>query len=385
MSSKITIVIVGGSYAGIAAAHAILKEIRTVKVILINPSDKFYFNIAAPRILAKPEAFEPEQYLLPIATGFSRYPKSSFEFIVGSASLINTIARTVRVGDAREVEYDYLLIASGSTTASTIGQHSLLAPFKSTGIKNIASSINSAQQKVASANVIVVAGAGPVGVEFVGELADVSGKSGGRDIILISGTSKLLPMLKDAAGDAAEKILLNKGVEIIKGQKVTRAEEDSSSGKWKVTLQNGKEITSDIYISTTGAIPNNSFIPPEFLSSEGWVGVDDGLRVKSSVGGDTGRPLPIFAIGDIIDRPSRLAMKVAEQVRVLTANLKADVLGHGKRLTYSPGQKMAMIIPVGETSGTGEMFGWVPWGKIVKMIKGKDFFVSRARTFISGK
>jgi hypothetical protein len=35
------------------------------EVTLINPSPTFYFAIAAPRILAKRDAFKPEQYLLP--------------------------------------------------------------------------------------------------------------------------------------------------------------------------------------------------------------------------------------------------------------------------------------------------------------------------------
>jgi hypothetical protein len=90
-------------------------------------------------------------------------------------------------------------------------------------------------------------------------------------------------------------------------------------------------------------------------------------------------------VGDVTTQPGWLAVKVADQVPVLISNLKADVLGNGKQLTYSPKQKMAMPVPVSQATGTGEMFGWVPWGKMISMIKGKDFFVSRARGFISAK
>jgi NADH dehydrogenase FAD-containing subunit len=60
MTTKTTIVIIGASCAGISTAHSILKELPTVKLILINPFSKFYFNISAPRILAKPSPFKPE-------------------------------------------------------------------------------------------------------------------------------------------------------------------------------------------------------------------------------------------------------------------------------------------------------------------------------------
>lgn len=125
-----SVVIIGGSFASILSAHAILRDIPTAKVTLINASGKFFFNIAAPRILAKPTAIKPEDYLIEIAPLFGRYSPESFTFVEGKATSIDHAKRSVTIQDGRTVSYDYLIIASGSTTASTLEETSGLAPWK---------------------------------------------------------------------------------------------------------------------------------------------------------------------------------------------------------------------------------------------------------------
>ena len=50
-----TVAIIGASYAGLHIAHSLL-TVPDVKVVLVNPSTVFYWNIAAPRIVAKAKA-----------------------------------------------------------------------------------------------------------------------------------------------------------------------------------------------------------------------------------------------------------------------------------------------------------------------------------------
>jgi NADH dehydrogenase FAD-containing subunit len=103
------VVIIGASFAGIPNVHSLLKDIPSCKITLINPSPTFYFTIAAPRILAKRDAFKSEQYLLPIEKVFRVYPKNSFKFIQGHASAIDVSAKTVSIdNNARTISFDYL-------------------------------------------------------------------------------------------------------------------------------------------------------------------------------------------------------------------------------------------------------------------------------------
>lgn len=381
-SQAVSVVIIGASFAGIPIAHALLKDLPTVKVILINPSPTFYFTIAAPRILAKRDAFAQEQYLIPIEKEFSRYPKHRFKFVQGRASAIDISAKTVSVEDTERIAFDYLVIASGSTTAST-KRDAILIPFKQSNFDNMRDLIEDAQASISTAQSIVIGGAGPIGVELAGEIAEAARQNGRTvNITLVSATYRILPMLKPAGSTTAEKFLSSMGVKVVKNTKVSRAVQEPVLRSWTVTLDEGKQLKADLYIPTTGVLPNNEFIPTEFIDDNGWVIVDEELRVK---GKQESAPLPIFAAGDITNNSMRLSFKAQEQAAIVASNLKAEILGHGKRKSYSQGDKVMMVVPVGSTGGTGLIFGWTPWSSMVKMIKGKDFLISKAQSAIAAK
>jgi NADH dehydrogenase FAD-containing subunit len=72
MSGKKNIVVIGGSFGGIGVAQNILAFIPSVKVTLINTSKDWYFNIAAARILGKPNSTPLEKV---IYSTFSLLPR----------------------------------------------------------------------------------------------------------------------------------------------------------------------------------------------------------------------------------------------------------------------------------------------------------------------
>lgn len=336
--------------------------------------------IAAPRILAKPKAFRPEQYLLPIEKEFTHYSKDAFEFVLGSATSINADAKTVTVNNERTISFDYLVIASGSTSHSMKDDNSISIPFKSPKSGDVQILIEEAQQKISQATNIIIAGAGPIGVETAGEIAEAA-KERGADvhITLISATDRVLQPLKPRASEIAEDKLKQKKVDIIKSRKVTGATRSADGSTWTVSLDNGQSLVADIYIPTTGVVPNNNYIPQEFLDSQGWVTVDKELRVQAK----DGLKLPVFAAGDITNNSMRLSFKATEQAAVVAANLKAEITGKGKTRTYDQGNSVMMLVPVGSSGGTGQIFGWVPWSSFVKMIKGKDFLISKAQAAVA--
>lgn len=374
------VVIVGASIAGLKIAHSLL-EVPEIKVVLINPATTYYWNIAAPRIVAKPNAFKTEQYLLPIKDAFNNYPKESFEFIVGTATAIDVSSKTVAVtttdgsAEATSVSYDYLVLASGSTTPSTTGDiDGTSIPFKQSNRDDMKQLIATAQQRIAGAKEIVIGGAGPIGVELAGELAEAAAESGNNvSITLISATDRVLPMLKPSGSSAAEKLLKHKKVKVLTSTRVTGAE--ASDNQCAVSLDNGEKLTADLYIPTTGVVPNNNFIPAQFLDKDGWVKVDKEMRVTEN----------IYAAGDVTNNSMRLSFKAAEQAAVAANNLKTDILGKGERKTFDQGESIMMVVPVGGSGGTGQIFGMTPFSFMVKMIKGKDYFISKAASALNGK
>ena len=384
--APVNVVIVGAGIAGLVVAHSLLQGAPNVKITLINPSQTFYWNIASPRIVAKPKAFRPEQYLLPIKDSFAQYPTDAFEFVLGTATAINVSAKTVAVtlngsGDSKNISYDHLVIASGSTNPSTTGAVTGISiPFKPSNRDDMKQLVAAAQEQIAGAKEIVIGGAGPVGVELAGELAESLGKK--ATVSLISSAERVLPMIKASGSSVGEKKLKEKGVKIITSAKVTGAEKSTDGTKaWTVSLDNGKKLSADLYIPTTGAIPNNSFIPAQFLDSNGWVKVNKELRVQSP----GSSALPIYAVGDVNTNDMRLSFKATEQAKVAVANIMADILGKGERKSYDQGDSIMMLVPVGETGGTGQLFGMTPFSFLVKFVKGKDYFVSKAPQYVVGK
>lgn len=375
-----TVVIVGGSFGGLGVAQALLKDVPAVRVVLVSPSRTAFFNIASPRIFADPGAFPPEKYLFKIEDSFKKYGSSAFELIEGRVSAIDPAGKVVTIEESGKLlPYDYLLIASGSTTASALGRESAVVPFKSPNTGDIELLVKKAQEEIAGAETILVAGGGPVGVEFAGELAQAfRGKPRGK-ITLISLSSRLLPMLKEAASTKAKDLLQKNHVSVRTGRKVLRAEQDSSTKKWRVVLDDDQVITCDMFISTTGVLPNSSFIPTEYLTEDGWVKVDTEFRVK---GGNGNPDRYMYAIGDITAYPERLSTKVHEQIPIVASNIKADVLGLGPRSRYTPKGSVTMLVPVGGSGGTGQLFGLVPWNWLVAKTKGKDYFIGQAARFL---
>ncbi|KAJ5167349.1 Apoptosis-inducing factor [Penicillium canariense] len=384
--APINVVIVGAGCAGVSIAHSLLQGVPNTKVVLVNPSQTFYWNIAAPRIVAKPKAFKPEQYLLPIKDAFVQYPADTFEFIAGIATAIDVAAKSVSItpngsADSKSLPYDHLVIASGSTNPSSTGAVTgISVPFKPSNRDDIKEIVEAAQQQIANAKEIVIGGAGPVGVELAGELAEELGSK--ATITLISSADRVLPMLKPSGSYAGEKLLKQKNVKIITSAKVTGAAASTDGTKsWTVSLDNGNKVLADLYIPTTGAIPNSSFIPAEFLDADGWVKVNKELRVQAS----GGSALPIYAVGDINTNTMRLSFKATEQAKIAAANIKADILGKGDHKAYEQGNSVMMAVPIGETGGTGQMFGMTPFSFIVKLAKGRDYFVSKAAQALAGK
>ncbi|KAF7592359.1 hypothetical protein BBP40_000342 [Aspergillus hancockii] len=380
-SKKPTIVVIGASFAGIPIAHSLLKDVQTSKIILINPSPTFYFAVAGPRIMAKPMAFRTEEYLIAINSAFDQYPSDSFDFVQGRVSAINPDEKSVTVDDGTIIPFDYLVIASGSTTQSTT-RDDIPVPFKQSNLNNMATLIKNAQNAISLASRIVIGGAGPIGVELAGEIAEAAEQQGKSvTIILVSASYRVLPMLKESASKAAESLLAQKKVETIKSRKVTDATMSTDSRTWNISLDNGDQITADLYIPTTGVVPNSSFIPQEWLDNEGWVKVNSELRVQ----GRNNKHHPIYAAGDITNNSMRLAFKAAEQAAVVATNIKSDIVGHSsktKRRVYDQGNSVIMIVPVGASGGTGQLFGITLWSFMVKYMKSNDFFVSKARSMI---
>lgn len=386
--NPVSVVVIGGSSAGLGISHGLLKQVPNVRVTLINPSNEYYFNLPSPRIIAKPNSLSTSKYLYSITDAFKKYPLTSFNFIKGMVTGIDTENQTVTISkdapsastsSTSSVPFDYLVIASGSTTPASIGQSGLKVPFKSSGFEDISTTIKEAQDAIRYARSVIVGGGGPLGIEVAAELVEVPGVK--KEVTLISATDLLLPGVKGSVRKKSESLLTGKGVTVIKSTMIEQVERDLTSKKWTIRLSNGETMTADVYISATGVLPNNQFIPPSFLNERGWVNVDEFFQVKE---GGTSKST-IYAIGDITSHPYRLLSRIPKQVETVLANMKTSITQRGKLVSYSAEvQRKMMVVPVGDSTGTGQFGSWTLWGFLVWYFKGKDFLAYKAPGYLMG-
>jgi NAD(P)H-nitrite reductase large subunit len=159
------IVILGASYAGVGTAHRIFKQTSkdaSFKITLISPNTDIYWNMAAPRAAAG--VYGDEKVFQPIAPGFKKYG-DSFEFIIGTAQSLDFENKTIALADGKTIKYDYLILATGSRTKE-------VTPFKGLETtEKTKEALHELRQKIKQSSTIVIAGGGPTGIEFAGELA----------------------------------------------------------------------------------------------------------------------------------------------------------------------------------------------------------------------
>lgn len=408
------IVIIGGSFAGISAAHVLLRHILpplsaassiTYKVTLVSPSAFFFWKIASPRSVVKPDQLSPEQQFVPITDGFKEYDSSRFEFVQANVTQLDHGSKKLAVEDTASKEnrhydifYDSVLICTGTTQTSPLfSQHGTdLATRKA---------FADIHEKIPKAKTIVVAGGGAVGTELAGELGDVYGHS--KDVTILSGSTRLLPRLAPSKSSAAENALKQLGVKVVHNLLVTSATD--INGKTNLKFSDGTERAVDVYIPSVGDKPNSGFLPKEWLNERGFVktkvetlrldvpGVS-GVYVLGSVGSyATGGVLDIYngvrpcCESVRVDLFSALPPQVQDEME---ANNKASLFCSlvkstpslkEQRLLHKPWSGTFQFVPIGRNHGVGVIADWGLPSWAVVMAKGKTFLIENAPLLVIGK
>ena len=414
MAAVHQIVIVGASFSGIPAAHGLLKDIlpplsaggkQGYKVILISLSPDFYWKIGAPRAIVAPEKLPTEKVLVPIADGFKSYSKEQFEFVCASVESIDPAAKTVQTSTPASIHYDSLVIASGTSFGGPLWSIS-------GGSEVLTEALNDIHKRLPIAKSVLVVGGGAAGVETAGELGENYG--GKKEITILSGSSQLLPRLKNTnVGKDAEGRLKKMGVKVINDSiKVTSTSE--ADGKTTAKLSNGTEMVVDVYFDATGDKPNNKFIPEAWLNATGYV-----KTVAQTLRLDVPDTTGVYCLGTVGSYSDGSVLDTKFALKPLLESIRLDLMGQRETSTASitsadpspsgwiswltswvpyfgstePGKRKVLykkiqsdmqFVPVGSTQGVGVIFGYKIPSFMVKMIKSKDFMIGNVPKLING-
>jgi NADH dehydrogenase FAD-containing subunit len=341
--------------------------------MLTPQNSHFYWNLASVRAIV-PNQIKDNDLFIPLKTALSRYPQESWELVIGSASAADFEAKTVEVnvsGDntTRTFSYDQLVLATGSRCESPT------VPWKAAGsYEDAIATLHETANKVQAAQHIVVAGAGGTGIEVAGELGFEYGKT--KEIVLLCSGEKLANGHSVAPAAAHELKKLNVAIKYGVRAQETRP---AAQGKTDVVLSNGETITTDVYLPTTGLVPNTEYIPARHLSADPnyrTVLVDEFLRVQDA--------RDVWACGDVVSKPragffitQKQAAGVAKNVELALAGAEPTVV---KGLPVD-----VFACAVGRSRGVGRINNSIKLPSImVWAVKGRTLGLDMVGKYING-
>jgi NADH dehydrogenase len=224
------VLILGGGFGGLLAAKALRRA--PVQVTLI---DKRNFHLFQPLLYqVATGSLAPGQVAAPLR-GILRKQMNT-RVLLGEAADLDPTVRTVLLSDGDRIEYDSLIVATGSESSyfgsdewrqwapslksmeeATAIRHKILYAFEA------AERASSPEERRAWLTFTIV-GAGPTGVELAGALAEIATRTL-RDefrsirpeeaqILLFSGSSRALPTYPEELSVKAERALIRLGVRV---------------------------------------------------------------------------------------------------------------------------------------------------------------------------
>jgi NADH:ubiquinone reductase (H+-translocating) len=382
VGSRPRVVIVGAGFGGMAAARVLGRAAADVVVV-----DRDNYHGFWPLLYQVATAgLDAQDIALPVRRSLSRLP--GVEVRLGVVERVDTERRLVCLaGDAAPVEYDYLVLAAGSVTA-TYGVDGVAE--NSFPLKTIPDAVRLRNHLItrfeqldadpASARDgdldVVVAGGGPTGVELAGALSELIGADLARDfphldlahakIHLVEMTDELLGGFSSASRKRARRDLVARGVDVKLGVAIRRIADGH------VEFADGTSLAAGTVVWAAGVRPNPLAAALDLpLSKRGGIVVSDDLSVP-------GHP-EVFAIGDLataIDphgRPYPQLASVAIQqgryvARVIERRIDGRIAGKpAPRFHYLNRGIMATIgrraavadLPLGVHLGGS--LGWFSW------------------------
>lgn len=294
------IVIIGGGFAGIAAALSLeRKHLSNTKITLISDKPHFEYHAALYRLVS---GSSPLEVCIPLNEVFFG---KDVEIIEDKIVAIDKSAQFTSGVSGSRYEYDYLVLALGSET-NYFGIPGLKE--FSYGMKSITEALRLKQhvvetlltckidfankvEQICDANFVVI-GAGATGVEMAGQLIVYARKMAadyGIDpslvsVELIEGAPKILPALPKKFTDRIEHHLRGLGVNIFLNRSIEREECE------EVYLKD-MQIKARTVIWTAGVRANTLYETLGFpVDKRGKVVVDEQLRPKDDA--------KIFIAGD---------------------------------------------------------------------------------------
>jgi len=306
---KTDVLIIGGSAAGLAVAMAGKSHYPNKSFLLIRKEEQVMIPCGIPYIFGSLES--SNQNVLPADAA---YDKAGIEYMIGEVAILNRKEKKCILIDQEEIEYDKLVLATGSTP--TIPKW-----LPGTDLKNVFTIpknkvyLDQVKEKLADKKKLVIVGGGFIGVELSDELNKT-----GKDVTLIELQPHILSLAFDEEFDKiAEEVLIERGVHINSGIGIQEIVGDNNNVS-SVLLQNNEQIAADAVILSMGYKPNSKLAEESGLkiNEMGFICVDEYMRTQDP---------DIIAVGDCAEKTDFITRKKTGVMLASTACAEGRIAG----------------------------------------------------------
>ncbi|MDX1652465.1 MAG: NAD(P)/FAD-dependent oxidoreductase [Brumimicrobium sp.] len=370
------VVIVGGGFGGIQLAKTLSG--KDFQVIIIDKNNYHTFQPLLYQVATS--VLEAESIAYPIRKIFKR--ANNVYFRLGEVTRVIPEENKLILG-SDELYYDHLVIATGAKTnffgnegltISAMPMKEILEALdlRSMILQNFEKTLrNSNERKRQGMMNIVIAGAGPTGVELAGALGELKEHVLPKDfpeldfkqmnIYLVQSGDRVLPALSEKSSERAKKYLEKLGVDVVLNTRVLDFFGDY------VQTNTGNDIIARTLIWTAGVIGNPIEGMEDKIVGGGRIQVDHFNRIEGTKN--------IYAIGDVAGMCSEelpmghpmVAPAAIQQGKNLGKNLLRQLKGKPmKPFRYKDKGAMATVgknkavVEVGSTK-LGGTFAWFIW------------------------
>lgn len=335
-------VIIGGGPGGINAIETIRGYDADASITLIS-DEPAYARMALPYYISNNIPVEQ------VLTGDDGYfSKLGVDTQFGArVTSVNASANSVSLDNGSTVEYDNLLIATGSSP-----QQLPIPGADGDGVHNLWT-IEDAKKTVAAMDgkaEVAFIGAGFIGFIILNAMYKLGSK-----LTVIELENQVLPRMLDAQGASLVNTWLNEhGVNTHTGVSV-QAIEHGSDGRKTLQLSDGSSTQADLVIVATGIKTNIGFLEGSGVETNQGILIDNHCRTNIS---------NIYAAGDVAEGPDMSTGEQAIHAIQPTAVDHGRIAGAnmaGQAVAY-PGSLLMNILDVcglqcasfGDWSGSGE-------------------------------
>jgi pyridine nucleotide-disulfide oxidoreductase family protein len=364
------VLLLGGGHAHVQVLQALAQQrLAGADVALVTPFARQLYSGMVPGVVAGHYRVDDCAIdLLPLAAA------AGVHFIESSAVALDAAARSVRLGDGRQVDYDLLSLDTGGAMDRDrlpgAREHGLFVRPMEHFVRLLDGLWDLSARRVLD---VVVMGGGAAGVELALALAHrLAGRGEERArVALVTGGQEPL-----AGG--SPRLMRHALAALARGRVTVFREPCRALEAGAVRLGSGARLACDVPVLATGAEA------PAWLQGSG-LDLDEQGFVRTGPTLQSASHPDVLAVGDVATRADRsLARNGVHAVRagpVLTLNLRG-LVGGGPLVAHQPPARTLSLIATGDRRAIASWGHWSAQGRWVWWWKNRidQRFVARFRT-----